>query len=64
MQQSDAAGFQALLTDALAFYRQDVSDFALSVRWQACKPFSALSKSSGIRRAEISRPSSPNVQAW
>ena len=29
MQQSDAAGFQALLTDALAFYRQEVSDFAL-----------------------------------
>ena len=40
MQQSDAAGFQALLTDALAFYRQDASDFALSVWWQACKPFS------------------------
>lgn len=39
MQQSDLAGFQALLTDALAFYRQDVSEFALSVWWQACRPF-------------------------
>lgn len=39
MQQTDLPGFQALLTDALAFYRQDVSEFALSVWWGACKPF-------------------------
>lgn len=32
--------FGALLTDALSFYRRDVSDFALSVWWQACQPFS------------------------
>lgn len=40
MQQSELEGFQALLTDALAFYRQDVSEFALSVWWQSCRPFS------------------------
>lgn len=39
MQQSELEGFQALLTDALAFYRQDVSEFALSVWWGACRPF-------------------------
>lgn len=40
MKQGEMVGFQALLTDALAFYRQDVSEFALSVWWQACSPFS------------------------
>lgn len=40
MQQSDLPGFQGLLTDALAFYRQDVSEFSLSVWWQVCQPFS------------------------
>lgn len=39
MQANDAEGFQALLTDALAFYRQDVSRFTLDVWWQACRPF-------------------------
>lgn len=40
MQQSDAAAFQDLLTDALAFYRQDLSTFSLGVWWAACRPFS------------------------
>jgi hypothetical protein len=39
MQAADRAKFQALLTDALAFYRQDVSKFALSVWWAACEGF-------------------------
>lgn len=39
MRQSDAGQFQELLTDALAFYRQDVSEFALSVWWAACERF-------------------------
>jgi len=30
----------ALVTDALAYYRQPVSEFTLTVWWQACKPFS------------------------
>lgn len=39
MQAADRAAFKTLLTDALAFYRQDVSTFALSVWWAACAPF-------------------------
>lgn len=39
MQLSDKPAFAALLTDALAFYRQDVSGFALSVWWAACERF-------------------------
>lgn len=39
MQQSDRAEFAALITDALAFYRQDVSKFALGVWWAACERF-------------------------
>ncbi len=36
MRASDRKDFQRLMTDAMAFYRQDVSAFALSVWWQAC----------------------------
>jgi hypothetical protein len=39
MQAADKPAFKALLTDALAFYRQDVSKFALSVWWAACERF-------------------------
>lgn len=39
MKQSDRAEFAALITDALAFYRQDVSKFALGVWWAACERF-------------------------
>lgn len=35
----DRAQFAALMTQALAFYRQDASDFALGVWWEACKTF-------------------------
>lgn len=31
--------FGALITDALAFYRRDVTAFTLDVWWQACQPF-------------------------
>lgn len=31
--------FGELITDALSFYRRDVSKFALSVWWQACQPY-------------------------
>lgn len=40
MKSNDMPGFQDLITSALAFYRQDVSEFALSVWWAACEPFS------------------------
>lgn len=39
MQANDKPAFVALITDALAFYRQDVSPFALTVWWQACERF-------------------------
>lgn len=39
MQPTDRSKFQDLMTDALAFYRRDLSRFALSVWWQACQPF-------------------------
>lgn len=39
MQPRDRAEFGALITDALAFYRQDVSTFALNVWWAACERF-------------------------
>lgn len=40
MNQDDRMPFGELLTAAMAFYRQDVSAFALDVWWQACQPFS------------------------
>lgn len=40
MNATDKPAFGALLTDALAFYRQDVSKFALGVWWEACSRFS------------------------
>lgn len=39
MQSADKPAFKALLTDVMAFYRQDVSKFALTVWWQACERF-------------------------
>jgi len=39
MQESDKAKFSTLVTEVLAFYRQDVSRFAISVWWQACSGF-------------------------
>lgn len=39
MKPSDKANFVSLITDVLAFYRQDVSEFAISVWWQACERY-------------------------
>jgi hypothetical protein len=39
MRNADRVAFKDLLTDVMAFYRQDVSPFALSVWWQACEAF-------------------------
>jgi Domain of unknown function (DUF6475) len=36
---ADRVPFAALLSQALGFYRQDVSEFALGVWWSACQPF-------------------------
>ena len=40
MQASDRENFVALLTDAMAFYGQEVGAFAIGVWWQACQGFS------------------------
>lgn len=39
MKHDDKPRFKNLLTDAMGFYKQDVSGFALSVWWQACEGF-------------------------
>lgn len=39
MQPTDRGAFKALLTDAMAFWRTDLSTFALGVWWEACKTF-------------------------
>lgn len=39
MNASDRGAFAQLLTDVLAFYKQDVSTFSLSVWWEAVQPF-------------------------
>jgi hypothetical protein len=39
MKDQDKSRFSKLITDVLAFYKQDVSPFAISVWWQACEPF-------------------------
>ena len=36
---NDKPALVALVTDVLAYYRQNVSEFTLSVWWQACQPF-------------------------
>lgn len=40
MQANEKPEFAELMTQALAFWRKDVTDFTLSVWWEACKPFS------------------------
>jgi hypothetical protein len=37
--ESNKPQFIALLTDALAFYKQNVTEFSVTVWWQACQPF-------------------------
>jgi len=39
MNTADKKNFKDLLTNAMAFYRQDVSTFALDVWWNACERF-------------------------
>lgn len=39
MKPSDKTRFAQLITDVMAFYKQDVSTFALSVWWQACERY-------------------------
>ena len=39
MQQQDKPKFLTLITEVMAFYKQDVSKFALAVWWDSCKGF-------------------------
>jgi hypothetical protein len=39
MKPAEHKPFAQLLSDAMAFYRRDISRFALDVWWQACQPF-------------------------
>ena len=39
MNTEDKRAFKDLITQAMAFYRQDVSTFSLGVWWSACEPF-------------------------
>lgn len=39
MQPSDASRFSRLLSDVMAYYRQDVSEFTQTLFWQACGSF-------------------------
>lgn len=48
MTPSDRQAFSDLLADVMAFYRRDVSRFALSVWWQACQPFELAQVSAAL----------------
>lgn len=48
MQSTELKAFQRLLTGALSFYRQDVSDTALTIWWEACRPFDLEQVSNAI----------------
>lgn len=39
MQANDRTTLLALVTDVLGYYRQPVSEFTMSVWWQACQPY-------------------------
>lgn len=39
MQQSDFPKFTRLLSDVMAYYRQDASKFTIKLFWNACQPF-------------------------
>ena len=52
---ADRKQFSALLADVLGFYRQPVSEFAMSVWWEACKEFDLQA----IRRAMTAHAKDP-----
>lgn len=56
MQPNDKAALVALVTDVLAYYRQPVSEFTLSVWWQACQPYSLEQ----IRKAMTAHATNPD----
>lgn len=48
MNDKDRPAFAQLMTDAMVFYRKDMSRFALSVWWEACKGFALEQVSKAI----------------
>ena len=36
---SESQAFSNMITDALAYWKQDASKFTINVWWQGCKPF-------------------------
>lgn len=56
MQPNDKAALVALVTDVLAYYRQPVSEFTLSVWWSACQPYSLEQ----IRKAMTAHATNPD----
>lgn len=60
MQQHEAKPFQALLTQVMALYRQDVTPFLVDVWWQACSPF----EFDAIRKAMTAHATDPDRGQW
>jgi hypothetical protein len=56
MQPSDRADFARLLTDVMAYYRQDISPFTLDLWWGACQAFEMPQ----VRRAMTSHATDPD----
>lgn len=56
MQQSDKAALTSLVTDVLAYYRQPVSEFTLSVWWSAVQPYTLEQ----IRKAMTAHATNPD----
>lgn len=57
MTDADRGAFARLITDVLGFYGQTVSDFAISVWWEACQPFSLEQ----VRKAMSAHATDPDV---
>lgn len=55
MQPNDKPALIAMVTDVLAYYRQPVSEFTLSVWWQACQPYTMEQ----IRKAMTAHATNP-----
>jgi hypothetical protein len=56
MQPNDKPALVALVTDVLAYYRQPVSEFTLSVWWQAVQPYSLEQ----VRKAMTAHATNPD----
>lgn len=56
MTDNDRADFSALLADVLGFYRQPISDFTMSVWWEACRRFELTA----VRRAMTAHATDPD----